>query len=41
MSVFNLNNKKKHTEAFAFLDSAGPVNIQRYETLKYRQFDKL
>lgn len=41
MSVFNLNNKKKHTEALAFLDSAGPVNIQRYETLKYRQFDKL
>jgi len=41
MSVFNLNNKKKHTEALAFLDSTGPVNIQRYETLKYRQFDKL
>lgn len=41
MSVFNINNKKKHTEALAFLDSNGPVNIQRYETLKYRQFDKL
>lgn len=41
MSVFNLNNKKKHTEALAFLDPTGPANIQRYETLKYRQFDKL
>ena len=41
MSVFNLNNKTKHTEALAFLDPSGPVTIQRYETLKYRQFDKL
>jgi len=41
MSVFNITNKKKHTESLAFLDSNGPVNIQRYETLKYRQFDKL
>lgn len=41
MSVFNINNKKKHTEALAFLDPSGPVTIQRYETLKYRQFDKL
>ena len=41
MSVFNINNKKKHTEALAFLDPNGPVNVQRYETLKYRQFDKL
>jgi ribonucleoside-diphosphate reductase beta chain len=41
MSVFNITNKKKHTESLAFLDSSGPVNVQRYETLKYRQFDKL
>lgn len=41
MSVFNLNNKKNHTEALAFLDPSGPVTIQRYETVKYRQFDKL
>jgi ribonucleoside-diphosphate reductase beta chain len=41
MSVFNLNNKKNHTEALAFLDPDGGVSIQRYETLKYRQFDKL
>lgn len=41
MSVFNTNNKKKHTEALAFLDPSGPVTVQRYETLKYKQFDKL
>jgi ribonucleoside-diphosphate reductase beta chain len=41
MSVFNINNNKKHTEALAFLDPSGPVTVQRYETLKYRQFDKL
>lgn len=40
MSVFNLN-KKSHTDSFAFLDPAGAVTIQRYDTLKYRQFDKL
>ena len=41
MSVFNLNNKTKHTEALAFLDASGASPIQRYETLKYRQFEKL
>ena len=41
MSVFNINNKGSHTKALAFLDPNGPVNIQRYETLKYRQFEKL
>lgn len=41
MSVFDINNKTKHTEALAFLDPSGSVTIQRYETLKYRQFDKL
>ena len=41
MSVFNINNKGNHTQALAFLDPSGPVTIQRYETLKYRQFDKL
>jgi len=41
MSVFNINNKKNHTQALAFLDPEGGVSIQRYETLKYRQFDKL
>jgi ribonucleoside-diphosphate reductase beta chain len=41
MSVFNINNKTKHTDALAFFDPSGPVTIQRYETLKYKQFDKL
>jgi len=41
MSVFNIDNRTKHTEALAFLDTGGSVSIQRYETLKYRQFDKL
>ena len=40
MSVFNIN-KRNHTKALAFLDQDGPVTLQRYETLKYRQFDKL
>jgi hypothetical protein len=40
MSVFNLN-KKSHIESLAFFDPAGGVTLQRYDTLKYRQFDKL
>lgn len=39
-SVFD-NNKKDHVKATMFLDEAGGVNLQRYDTLKYRQFDKL
>jgi ribonucleoside-diphosphate reductase beta chain len=41
MKTFNINNKKKHTESLAFLDDSGAQPIQRYDTLKYRQFDKL
>ncbi len=41
MSVFNLNDNTKHTEKLAFLDASGPTAVQRYESLKYRQFDKL
>lgn len=41
MSVFNINDKTKHTEKLAFLDKSGATAVQRYETLKYRQFDKL
>ena len=41
MSVFNSNNKKDHTKAKAFLDPSGGVTIQRYDMLKYKQFDKL
>lgn len=40
-SVFNILNKNKHTEALAFLDPAGQYPIQRYETVKYPQFEKL
>lgn len=39
MSVFNTKRKKHHTESRMFLD--GGVNVQRYDTLKYRTFDKL
>ena len=41
MTVFNAKNKKDHTTAKAFLDPSGGVTIQRYDTLKYKQFDKL
>lgn len=40
MSVFNIN-KKSHVDSLAFLDPNGGVAVQRYDTLKYRQFDKL
>lgn len=41
MSVFNSENKADHTKALAFLDPSGGVAIQRYDMLKYKQFDKL
>jgi ribonucleoside-diphosphate reductase beta chain len=40
MSVFN-TNKKDHVNSLAFLDPNGGQGVQRYDTLKYRQFDKL
>ena len=40
-SVFPLNKKKSHLQALAFLDPDGGVDIQRYEELKYKQFEKL
>ena len=40
MTVFNTKSSP-HTKSLAFLDPNGPVGIQRFETLKYRQFDKL
>ena len=40
MSVFNLN-KKSHLNSLAFMDPAGGVTVQRFDTLKYKQFDKL
>ena len=41
MSVLNLKKNRDHTTSLAFLDSEGSVGMQRYDTLKYRQFDKL
>jgi len=41
MSVFNVDNKTDHTKALAFLDPNGTPAIQRFDVLKYRQFDKL
>jgi len=40
-SVYDSKNTKDHTAAKMFLDSSGGVTVQRYDTLKYRQFDKL
>ena len=40
MSVFKVK-KSDHTKRKMFLDPAGSVDIQRYDTLKYKQFDKL
>jgi len=40
-SVFNTNNHSDHTKNKAFLDESGSITLQRYESLKYRQFDKL
>ena len=39
MSVLNTENKKHHTEAMAFLDEG--LGMQRYDVMKYKQFDKL
>ena len=41
MSVFNTANQIDHTKALAFLDPSGGPTIQRYDTLKYKYFDKL
>jgi len=41
MSVFDTNNRADHTNVLAFLDPSGGPTIQRYDTLKYKQFDQL
>jgi len=41
MTVLNLRKNRDHTRSLAFLDPLGSVGMQRYDTLKYRQFDKL
>ena len=40
MSVLNTKNKN-HLNSMAFMDTKGGVGIQRYDTVKYRQFEKL
>ena len=40
MTVLDTKNKKHHTKATMFLDPAGGVSIQRFDTIKYKQFDK-
>jgi len=41
MSVFNVQNRADHTTVSSFLDPSGGPTIQRYDTLKYKQFDQL
>ena len=41
MTVLNLSKNRDHTKTLAFLDPQGGVGMQRFDTLKYRQFDKL
>ena len=41
MSVFNVQNRADHTTVSSFLDASGGPTIQRYDTLKYKQFDQL
>ena len=41
MSVLNEQQRNKHLESLMFLDPNGGVDIQRYDALKYKQFDKL
>ena len=33
--------RQDHTKALAFLDDTGGAGVQRYDVIKYRQFDKL
>lgn len=40
-SVFNSNNRSDHTQSLAFFDPNGGVTLQRYDVMKYRQFEKL
>lgn len=40
-SVFDASNRANHVEALAFLDPNGGVTTQRFDVMKYRQFDKL
>jgi len=41
MSVLDVKNKSDHTKAKMFLDTNGGLGMQRFDTLKYKQFDNL
>lgn len=41
MTVFNLNKKKSSLNSPMFFDPQGGIGLQRYDILKYQQFDKL
>lgn len=41
MSVLNISGGNDHTKNLAFLDPRGGMGMQRFDTLKYRAFDKL
>lgn len=41
MTVLDTKNKTHHTKSKMFLDPSGGPVVQRYDTLKYKQFDKL
>ena len=41
MGVFDVQNRADHTTVSSFLDPSGGPTIQRYDTLKYKQFDQL
>ena len=41
MTVLNTKNRVYHTKVKMFLDPTGGPVVQRYDTLKYKQFDKL
>jgi len=41
LTVFNLNKKKSHLTSPMFFDPQGMLGLQRYESLKYDQFEKL
>jgi len=40
-SVFEVTNRADHTKVSAFLDISGGPTLQRYDTLKYKQFDSI
>ena len=41
MSVLDVKNKSDHTKAKMFLDTNGGLGMQRFDVLKYKQFDNL